>query len=48
MCRDAQRVEVEPLGHEFYRVTVHYGFKDEPDLPRALELAQGHRAWSST
>jgi len=39
---DSQRVEVEPLGHEFYRVTVHYGFKDEPDLPRALELAKGH------
>jgi len=38
---DEQRVEVDPLGHEFYRVTVHYGFKDEPDLPRALELARG-------
>jgi KUP system potassium uptake protein len=38
---DAQRVEIDPLGHEFYRVTVHYGFKDEPDLPRALELASG-------
>jgi KUP system potassium uptake protein len=38
---DAQRVDVEPLGHEFYRVTVHYGFKDEPDLPAALELAAG-------
>ncbi len=37
--RDDQRLEVEPLGHEFYRVIVHYGFKDEPDLPRALELA---------
>jgi len=37
---DVQRVEVDPLGHEFYRLTVHYGFKDEPDLPRALQLAQ--------
>jgi len=37
---DSQRVEVDPLGHEFYRVTVHYGFKDEPDLPRALELSR--------
>jgi len=35
---DSQRVDVDPLGHEFYRITVHYGFKDEPDLPRALEL----------
>jgi KUP system potassium uptake protein len=31
-------VEVEVLPHEFYRVTVRYGFKDEPDLPRDLEL----------
>ncbi|HTT40356.1 MAG TPA: potassium transporter Kup [Burkholderiales bacterium] len=37
---DAQRVHVEPLGHSFYRLTVRYGFKDEPDLPRALELAK--------
>jgi KUP system potassium uptake protein len=35
---DEQRVEVQPLGDEFYRMTVHYGFKDEPDLPAALEL----------
>lgn len=32
------RVTVEVLPHEFYRVTVHYGFKDEPDLPRDLAL----------
>lgn len=33
---DEERVEVEKLPHEFYRVTVRYGFKDEPDLPRDL------------
>ncbi len=32
------RVEVEALPHEFYKVTVRYGFKDEPDLPRDLKL----------
>lgn len=32
------RVEVKALPHEFYKVTVNYGFKDEPDLPRALLL----------
>lgn len=32
------RVEVASLGHEFYKVTVRYGFKDEPDLPRDLLL----------
>ena len=39
---DEQRMDVEPLGHEFYRVTVHYGFKDEPDLPEALASAARH------
>lgn len=35
---DEERVEVEVLPHEFYKVTVRYGFKDEPDLPRDLML----------
>jgi KUP system potassium uptake protein len=35
---DEERVEVEALPHDFYRVTVRYGFKDEPDLPRDLML----------
>jgi len=39
---DAQRIEVAPLSNDFYRLIVHYGFKDEPDLPRALELAAAH------
>jgi KUP system potassium uptake protein len=30
------RVEVKPLGEDFWQVTVQYGFKDEPDLPEAL------------
>ena len=33
-----ERVTVEDLPNEFYRVTVRYGFKDEPDLPRDLVL----------
>jgi len=33
-----ERVEVERLPYGFYRVTVQYGFKDEPDLPRDLLL----------
>lgn len=33
-----ERVTVEAMLHEFYRVTVRYGFKDEPDLPRDLLL----------
>ncbi len=33
----AQRVAVEALPHEFWRVNVHFGFMEQPDLPRALE-----------
>lgn len=35
---EEERVEVEMLPHNFYRVSVRYGFKDEPDLPRDLML----------
>ncbi len=34
----AERVNVEALPYEFYRVIINYGFKDEPDLPRDLDL----------
>ena len=33
-----ERVEVEVLAYNFYKVIVRYGFKDEPDLPRDLLL----------
>ena len=33
-----ERVSVEALPYQFYRVTVRYGFKDEPDLPHDLTL----------
>jgi KUP system potassium uptake protein len=33
---EIDRVEVADLGQSFWRVTVQYGFKDEPDLPAAL------------
>ncbi|MDD5250015.1 MAG: potassium transporter Kup [Rhodocyclaceae bacterium] len=34
---DTNRVAVEKLPGEFYRVKVFYGFMDQPDLPAALE-----------
>ena len=34
---EIDRVEVTDLGESFWQVTVQYGFKDEPDLPLALE-----------
>jgi KUP system potassium uptake protein len=33
-----ERVDVEVLPHNFYKVSVQYGFKDEPNLPRDLVL----------
>jgi KUP system potassium uptake protein len=35
------RLRLEPLGHDCWQVTVHYGFKNDPDLPRALALLRG-------
>lgn len=32
------RIEAQPLGHDCWQVVVNYGFKNEPDLPRALQL----------
>lgn len=37
-----ERVAVEILPYSFYRVTMQYGFKDEPDLPRDLLLCSAH------
>jgi KUP system potassium uptake protein len=34
----ADRVRISPLGHDCYQVDVQYGFKDEPDIPGALQL----------
>ena len=35
-----KRIEIEPLGHHCWQVIVHYGFKNDVDLPRALENAR--------
>jgi KUP system potassium uptake protein len=39
-----ERVHVEPLGHECYRIVVHFGFKDEPDVTQALALCREHES----
>jgi KUP system potassium uptake protein len=36
-----KRVEIESLGRNCWQVTVHYGFKNDPDVPRALEQIRG-------
>ena len=32
----ADRVNIEPLGHEFYRITARYGFTENPGVPDVL------------
>ncbi|MDO8305485.1 KUP/HAK/KT family potassium transporter, partial [Herminiimonas sp.] len=38
----SERVKVHALGHECYQVNVYYGFKDERDIPQALELCKDY------
>jgi len=38
----AERVEVHPLGHGFWRVTLNFGFMNTPDVPKALALTDSH------
>jgi len=37
-----RRLQVEPLGHDCWLVAIHYGFKNDPDVPRALQSLRGH------
>jgi KUP system potassium uptake protein len=33
---EGERIEVQALPNNFHRILIHYGFKDDPDLPKAL------------
>ncbi|MGA9421765.1 MAG: potassium transporter Kup [Rhodanobacteraceae bacterium] len=35
-AEDDERVEVEPLGDDFYKVTLRFGFAEDPDVPAQL------------
>lgn len=35
-----QRIETQPLGHNCWQILLHYGFKDNPDIPAALQQAE--------
>ena len=37
---DNERVEVESFGHGLYRIKVHYGFMEDPNIPDALAAAR--------
>ena len=36
-----KRIEIEPLGHDCWQVVIHYGFKNDPDIPKALQQIKG-------
>ncbi|HET9205995.1 MAG TPA: potassium transporter Kup [Burkholderiaceae bacterium] len=36
-----QRLSVEALGHDCWQVTLNFGFKNDPDVPEALQLLVG-------
>jgi KUP system potassium uptake protein len=36
-----KRLEIEALGHDCWQVNLHYGFKNDLDLPRALAQIRG-------
>jgi KUP system potassium uptake protein len=36
-----KRLEIERLGHDCWQVLIHYGFKNDPDVPKALSLIKG-------
>jgi KUP system potassium uptake protein len=36
-----KRAELIDLGHDCWQVKIHYGFKDDPDVPFALSLLRG-------
>jgi KUP system potassium uptake protein len=35
-----KRCEVRPLGRDCWQVSLHFGFKNDPDVPEALQLLQ--------
>lgn len=36
-----KRLSIESLGHDCWQVVVNYGFKNDPDLPKALQNLKG-------
>jgi KUP system potassium uptake protein len=39
---DSERIELLELTHQCWQLNVHYGFKDERDIIKALDAAQAH------
>ena len=39
---ESERLEITPLGHDCWQVIIHYGFKDDPNVPEALSHLNAH------
>lgn len=37
-----KRIEINELGHNFFRIMAHYGFMETPNVPNILNLASNH------
>jgi len=38
-CHDDERIQIKDLGDNIFSMQAHYGFIEDPDIPKALELA---------
>jgi KUP system potassium uptake protein len=38
---EKERLEITPIGNDCWQVVIHYGFKDDPDVPGALSHLNG-------
>ncbi|HUC11401.1 MAG TPA: potassium transporter Kup [Stellaceae bacterium] len=38
--RETERLQIDHLSQNFHTVTIHYGFLEEPDIPRVLALCR--------
>ena len=36
-----KHIEMKPLGHDCWQIALHFGFKNDPDVPEALKLLEG-------
>ena len=34
-------IEIQPLGRDCWQAVLHFGFKNDPDVPEALKLLEG-------
>jgi KUP system potassium uptake protein len=37
----SKRLEIDSLGHDCWQVVLNYGFKNDPDVPKALQQIKG-------